>query len=150
MSVIVRDMHTKTIKLICKGADNMIFSRCASAEDVSQNGVYCKKLSEFAKVGLRTLVIGERIITENEFKKWFKSYKQSQEAIVDRRKKLEEAAERIEQNLHVLGVTAIEDRLQDGVDQTIFDLARAVSFVSSSCFSTYLDILTQASACFIS
>ena len=32
--------------------------------------------------------------------------------------------EEIEQNLHLLGATAIEDKLQDGVPDTIYNLAR--------------------------
>ena len=125
MSVIVRDLDTQKIKIICKGADNMILSRCAKSEDVSKNGIYSQKLSSFAKVGLRTLVVGERQISEKEFKAWYSAYTNARASIVDRSTKLAEVAEKIEVNLKVLGVTAIEDRLQDGVDQTIFDLARA-------------------------
>ena len=35
--------------------------------------------------------------------------------------------EEIEQNLHLLGATAIEDKLQDGVPETIFNLAKVWS-----------------------
>ena len=100
-------------------------SRCAKSEDVSDNGVYNKNLSEFAKVGLRTLVVAERTISESEFKNWYTSYEKARKSIVDRGKKLANVAEKIEKDLKILGITAIEDRLQDGVDQTIFDLARA-------------------------
>nr|KAG5693727.1 hypothetical protein BaRGS_002110 [Batillaria attramentaria] len=40
-------------------------------------------------------------------------------------KKLEEAAELIERNLVLLGATAIEDKLQDGVPETIYKMAMA-------------------------
>jgi phospholipid-translocating P-type ATPase (flippase) len=88
MSVIVRDVRTKKIKLICKGADNVILSRCAKSTDVSDNGVYNKNLSEFAKVGLRTLVVAERTISESEFKNWYASYEKARKSIVDRGKKI--------------------------------------------------------------
>lgn len=43
----------------------------------------------------------------------------------DRDEKIEEASNEIEQNLRLLGATAIEDKLQDGVPETIADLKRA-------------------------
>lgn len=43
----------------------------------------------------------------------------------DRDKKLDDVYEEIEQNLVLLGATAIEDKLQDGVPQAIANLAQA-------------------------
>ena len=45
--------------------------------------------------------------------------------IEGRDKELERVAEKLEQNLLLLGATAIEDRLQDGVPEAIADLKRA-------------------------
>ena len=44
-------------------------------------------------------------------------------AMEDREKKLDDVYEEIEQNLTLLGATAIEDKLQDGVPQAIANLA---------------------------
>ena len=45
--------------------------------------------------------------------------------LVDRETRLEEAAELIEKDLFLLGATAIEDKLQVGVPETISDLITA-------------------------
>lgn len=71
-------------------------------------------LKQFAMLGYRTLVFGERYITQEEYEQVHKQY---QEAIqsVDRAKKLNELAISLEEDLTLLGCTAIEDSLQDGV-----------------------------------
>jgi phospholipid-translocating ATPase len=43
----------------------------------------------------------------------------------DRDAKIEAVSDELEQDLRLLGATAIEDRLQDGVPETIADLKRA-------------------------
>ncbi len=43
----------------------------------------------------------------------------------DRDEKVEAVSDEIEQGLRLLGATAIEDRLQDGVPETIADLKEA-------------------------
>jgi hypothetical protein len=43
----------------------------------------------------------------------------------DREGRIEAVADELERNLRLLGATAIEDRLQDGVPETIADLKRA-------------------------
>jgi phospholipid-translocating ATPase len=43
----------------------------------------------------------------------------------DRETKIDQVSEELEQDLRLLGATAIEDRLQDGVPEAIADLKRA-------------------------
>jgi phospholipid-translocating ATPase len=43
----------------------------------------------------------------------------------DRESRIEKVSEELERDLRLLGATAIEDRLQDGVPETIADLKRA-------------------------
>ena len=50
-----------------------------------------------------------------EYKKWKKIYDHAATSMDNRKAKLAEAAEMIETNLTILGATAIEDKLQDGV-----------------------------------
>jgi phospholipid-transporting ATPase len=49
----------------------------------------------------------------------------AKQSLVDRDKKLEEVGEEIEKKLRLLGCTAIEDKLQEGVPQCIATLAAA-------------------------
>jgi phospholipid-translocating ATPase len=43
----------------------------------------------------------------------------------DREARIEEVCDELERDLRLLGATAIEDRLQDGVPETIADLKKA-------------------------
>lgn len=71
-------------------------------------------LKQFSMLGYRTLVFGERYITEEEFRDVEKKYLEAIQS-VDRQKKLNEIALSLEEDLTLLGCTAIEDSLQDGV-----------------------------------
>lgn len=80
---------------------------------------------EFASEGLRTLCIAMREIPEEEYERWSQIYDKAATTLVNRAEELDKAAEMIEQNLFLLGATAIEDRLQDGVPDTIYSLQEA-------------------------
>mmetsp|Transcript_397 Transcript_397/g.539 ORF Transcript_397/g.539 Transcript_397/m.539 type:complete len:933 (+) Transcript_397:61-2859(+) len=82
-------------------------------------------LGDFASEGLRTLVLGIRILSEEEVDDWLTRYKSSAKSIKDREKKLYACALEIEKKLHIVGATAIEDKLQDGVPETIHNLEKA-------------------------
>jgi phospholipid-translocating ATPase len=59
---------------------------------------------------------------EEEYDGWIQKYRDATVAMDDREGKIEAASNEIEQDLRLLGATAIEDRLQDGVPETIEDL----------------------------
>lgn len=82
-------------------------------------------LGEFAREGLRTLVLGMRFLTEEECLQWLAKYNAAATSLKDRESKLNDAAELIETNIHIVGATAIEDKLQDGVAETIAMLGKA-------------------------
>ena len=82
-------------------------------------------LGEFASEGLRTLVLGVRFLTDRQCDKWLKTYSLAATAIKDRDTLLKRAAVEIEKELHIVGATAIEDKLQVGVPDTIATLEKA-------------------------
>ncbi|CAG8487702.1 24445_t:CDS:2, partial [Gigaspora rosea] len=82
-------------------------------------------IQQFATEGLRTLLYGHRYLEEDEYNEWNELYQEASTAIVDRQKKLEQIAEIIERDLEITGATAIEDKLQNGVPETIEKLRRA-------------------------
>jgi hypothetical protein len=57
--------------------------------------------------------------------RWNESYIEAKLSMEDRAAKLETVAELVEKDLVLLGCTAIEDKLQEGVPQTIKTLAEA-------------------------
>uniref|UniRef100_A0A663FGK6 Phospholipid-transporting ATPase n=1 Tax=Aquila chrysaetos chrysaetos TaxID=223781 RepID=A0A663FGK6_AQUCH len=61
----------------------------------------------------------------SEYACWLKSHLEAESSIENREELLFQSALRIERNLHLLGVTGIEDRLQDGVPETIANLRKA-------------------------
>ena len=82
-------------------------------------------LGEFAKEGLRTLVLGMRILSEDECSTWLKVYKDASVSLKNRKELLTTAALQIEKDLHIVGATAIEDKLQVRVPETIATLEKA-------------------------
>ncbi|OAA61827.1 phospholipid-translocating p-type ATPase-like protein [Niveomyces insectorum RCEF 264] len=124
MSAIVR-MPDNQIVLFCKGADSIIYSRLKRGEQAELRKTTAEHLEMFAREGLRTLCIAQRVIPEQEYYDWRKIHDAAATSLEGREEKMEDAAELIEQNLTLLGGTAIEDRLQDGVPDTIALLAEA-------------------------
>ncbi|KAH9523120.1 Phospholipid-transporting ATPase IA [Bulinus truncatus] len=122
MSVIVRTPENK-ILLLCKGADNVIYERLGDNKTYTEETL--SHLEQFASVGLRTLCIAMAEISEQTYQEWSNTFYKASTAIQNREQKLEEAAELIEKDLILLGATAIEDRLQDGVPETIDILSKA-------------------------
>ncbi|EXJ62426.1 phospholipid-translocating ATPase [Cladophialophora yegresii CBS 114405] len=124
MSAIVR-MPDGRIKLFCKGADSMIYSRLARGQQQELRKATAENLEMFAREGLRTLCVAERDLDEDTYRDWNKDHDFAAQALTDREDRLEEVADRIERDLTLLGGTAIEDRLQDGVPDTIALLGQA-------------------------
>eukprot|EP00050_Salpingoeca_kvevrii_P002287 m.190317 g.190317 ORF g.190317 m.190317 type:complete len:1160 (+) comp10581_c0_seq1:297-3776(+) len=122
MSVIVRTPNGR-IKLYCKGADSVIYERLSPRSPFKT--ATSEHLKNFASDGLRTLCLAVAQLSEDQYQEWNKKYYEASTALVDRAQKLDEVAEMIEQNLLLLGATAIEDKLQDGVPETIRSLATA-------------------------
>jgi len=124
MSIIMR-MPDNRILLFCKGADSIIYSRLKANEQQELRKTTAEHLEMFAREGLRTLCIAQREIPEAEYQAWNKEHELAAASIQDRDEKLEEVSDKIEQELTLLGGTAIEDRLQDGVPDSIALLAQA-------------------------
>ena len=80
---------------------------------------------DYATEGLRTLCIACRDIPEAEYKQWVTIYDQAAATIHGRGEALDKAAELIERDMFLLGATAIEDKLQEGVPDTIHTLQMA-------------------------
>ncbi|KAB0391543.1 hypothetical protein E2I00_012898 [Balaenoptera physalus] len=75
--------------------------------------------------GLRTLCVAYADLSESDYAEWLKVYQEASTILKDRAQRLEECYEIIEKNLLLLGATAIEDRLQAGVPETIATLLKA-------------------------
>ncbi|XP_048360248.1 phospholipid-transporting ATPase ID-like isoform X1 [Sphaerodactylus townsendi] len=123
MSVIVRSPKGE-LTLYCKGADTIVYDRlhpsCKSLKEKTT-----EHLEEFAGEGLRTLVVAYKDLDEAYLEGWRQRHHEASTALVERDEKLAQIYEEIEADLVLLGATAIEDKLQDGVPQTIETLTKA-------------------------
>jgi phospholipid-translocating ATPase len=82
-------------------------------------------IDDFATEGLRTLLYSYKFLDEQEYLGWQKVFHDATTSLVDRQEQIEKAGEMIEQGLDLAGATAIEDKLQNGVPETIDKLRRA-------------------------
>ena len=128
--------------LLCKGADTAMLDPEVTASsqtlykesnDMRQDSEFEmaqmlgieSHLGEFASEGLRTLVLGVRFLTDEQCDEWLSEYNAAATAIKGRNEKLTKAAFAIEKDLHIVGATAIEDKLQVNVPDTISQLEKA-------------------------
>ncbi|KAM6316777.1 phospholipid-transporting ATPase VA [Aegotheles albertisi] len=133
MSVVVRHPLTDEINVYTKGADSVIMDLLLPCSSGDPQGKHQKKIQSktqnylnlYAVDGLRTLCIAKRVLSKEEYACWLKSHLEAESSIENREELLFQSALRIEKNLHLLGATGIEDRLQDGVPETIANLRKA-------------------------
>jgi phospholipid-translocating ATPase len=110
--------------LLSKGADSVIIERLKSGQDDFIKTTE-EHLEYFASAGLRTLCLAYKVIPEAEYDEWSHRYHEATVTLEDREDAIEKVSDEMEQGLRLLGATAIEDKLQDGVPETIADLKRA-------------------------
>ncbi|XP_076977406.1 phospholipid-transporting ATPase IK isoform X2 [Tamandua tetradactyla] len=116
MSVLVRTPEG-SICLYTKGADTVIFERLhqrGAAEFTTEEA-----LAAFAEQTLRTLCLAYKEVDRATYEEWSQRHLQASVLLQHRAQALHQVYEEMEQNLQLLGATAIEDRLQDGVPDTI-------------------------------
>ncbi|XP_047398194.1 probable phospholipid-transporting ATPase IM isoform X6 [Sciurus carolinensis] len=123
MSVIVRNPAGQ-IKLYSKGADTILFEKLHPSNE-GLLSLTSDHLSEFAGEGLRTLVIAYRELDDKYFKEWHKMLEDANAATDKRDERITGLYEEIERDLMLLGATAIEDKLQEGVIETVTSLSLA-------------------------
>ncbi|XP_077965720.1 phospholipid-transporting ATPase ID-like isoform X2 [Styela clava] len=124
MSVIVRSPDGQ-ITLFCKGADSVIYERLKADENAEMNDLTSEHLEDFATDGLRTLCLAMKKLDPEVYDVWKIRHQEALTAIDDRDDMLAAVYEEIERDMTLLGATAIEDKLQDGVPETIANLTRA-------------------------
>jgi len=114
MSVVCK--HGGRTLCISKGADNIMEGLLLKQQfDTEQ----ASKLQNFSQQGLRTLVVAWKEIDETSFATWEAGQLQAASSLEDRAEKLAKSAAQLEAKLEFAGITAVEDRLQDGVPAAI-------------------------------
>ena len=121
-SIIVEDNISKRKILYIKGSDRKIFN---SLDEYSLKNIHPKTkqhVDQFAKQGLRTLCYGFKYIKNNDYEKWEKEYIETKYKSMTNKELcgvLDLLINRIESNVVLLGVSALEDKLQNEVEKDI-------------------------------
>ncbi|CAN8061582.1 unnamed protein product [Agarophyton chilense] len=121
MSTILR-CPDGTIRIFSKGADSVMI-RLLKAESAVEDLLSATK--RFSMDGLRTLVYAGRVIPPTEYEEWALKFAEASIALENRLSKKAKVASLIERRLDLYGVTAVEDKLQDKVPETIQFLREA-------------------------
>ncbi|MCO5605924.1 hypothetical protein L7F22_060110 [Adiantum nelumboides] len=136
MSVVIR-CPDRSIKVLLKGADTTVldlvtkhtlFTATSAAERRSANVLSStiSHLDEYARAGLRTLVVAFKDLSEADFYVWESQLSNASTALGNHRVVLlRKVAESLERDFTLLGATGVEDKLQDGVPETIAALRAA-------------------------
>ncbi|NXO69600.1 AT8B2 ATPase, partial [Phainopepla nitens] len=123
MSVIVRSPEGR-IRLYCKGADTILLERLHPLNQ-DLTSITTDHLNEYAGEGLRTLVLAYRDLEESYYKDWSQRLHQVGNVPEAREDHLARLYDEVEHDMMLLGATAIEDKLQQGVPETIAILTLA-------------------------
>eukprot|EP00744_Colponema_vietnamica_P009664 GILI01013723.1.p1 GENE.GILI01013723.1~~GILI01013723.1.p1 ORF type:complete len:809 (+),score=150.53 GILI01013723.1:263-2428(+) len=122
MSVVLRE-RDGTIRMYTKGADSGVMARLRAPKNdrERQHRANAQEfLDECANTGLRTLACGQRIFSPEEYRIWKAKWDDACLTTTnDRDSKVHVAALEGENGMEFVGCTAIEDRLQDEVPETI-------------------------------
>lgn len=108
MSVIVRTPDNK-IMVVCKGADSIIEKRLRPGQSCLEPTKAF--LEDYAKEGLRTLLIAYKYVDEAFYQNWNKKYQAALILTKGKEKTINNLSEEIELNFELIGSTAIEDCL---------------------------------------
>ncbi|XP_028932410.1 phospholipid-transporting ATPase VD [Ornithorhynchus anatinus] len=134
MSVVVRHPLSDHVVVYTKGADStimdLLLSACDAGDGPGQQQMAVREqtqrhLDDYARRGLRTLCLAKKVLSDAEYAQWLERHSVAETSIEEREQLLLESAVRLEKGLTLLGATGIEDRLQEGVPETIEALRRA-------------------------
>lgn len=114
MGIIVRDLTTGEITFYEKGADVVM------AKIVQYNDWLEEECGNMAREGLRTLVVARKRLSEELYQEFESRYHVAKTSIADRTSAMNTVVNQVlEHDLELLGLTGVEDKLQDGVKSTL-------------------------------
>lgn len=120
MGIVVRDTQSGEIMFLQKGADVVM------ARIVQRNDWLEEETGNMAREGLRTLVVGRKKLSSNLYQEFAAAYHNASIQVEARNEAMSDVvAKYLEHDLELLGLTGVEDKLQDGVKGTLEVLRNA-------------------------
>ena len=124
MSIIIKD-KSRNIIMYIKGADSEIKKRLSSNSNKKYLNYSVKFTDYFSSQGFRTLFIGYKTISDKEYLDFATKLKKAELNLEKKDILVNQVYDEFEHNFNLLGVTIVEDKLQDKVPETIRDLRYA-------------------------
>lgn len=121
MGILLRNKTHGHIIFYLKGAENVI-EKFVKDE---YKGYIRENAENLACVGLRTLVLTQKLIPEKAYLEWNKRYHEAMTSMENRKENVQNVISELECDMDFLCVTGVEDLLQDDVEQTIENLRNA-------------------------
>ena len=123
MGIILRNKQDNDqILFFAKGAESVMKSKL----DQSEVDWMDEEVENLAREGLRTLVFGKKVLTEDIYKEFCERYHSASVAMTNNRQELMESIrERLEQDMELIGISGVEDKLQQNVQSTLETLRNA-------------------------
>jgi phospholipid-translocating ATPase len=118
-------VHTRALGVPGYEEASAVFHSPAVTDEAHVFSQCFRHLDEFATEGLRTLLFAQKVIPQAEHDTWKELFQDATTSLTNRQERIEAAADVIEQGFSLLGASAIEDKLQKGVPETIGKLRRA-------------------------
>lgn len=114
MAVLVFDRTKEDYWYMQKGADTVM------AKIVQNNDWLDEEISNMAREGLRTLVIGRKKLSKKTYELFCKKYKDASLSMLNRDEAMDDVVKKyLEYDLELLGLTGVEDKLQRDVKSSI-------------------------------
>jgi phospholipid-translocating ATPase len=119
MSIICETPDGEIIQYI-KGADSTIEKLLNENNKKSNELVKTKEyLKKYSTYGLRTLMLAYKVLSRDEYDEWNNKYENVKKSPSYKEEDILKLYDEIERDFNVLGSTAIEDQLQDNVNDVI-------------------------------
>ena len=121
MGIILKNKRHGHIIYYLKGAENVMMNYVKN----EYIGYIKENAENLAVKGLRTLVLTQKLMSQEEFDRWNIEYNDAITSMDNRKQRIAQAVSKLENNMDFLCVTGVEDLLQDDVHTTIDNLRHA-------------------------
>lgn len=120
MGIILQETATGEILFLQKGADSIMMKIVIPSDWLEE------ECANMAREGLRTLVIGRKVLSQEFYQEFRYQFDAAKVSIVDRSECMQKVVSAyLERDLELLGLTGVEDQLQHNVKLTLEILRNA-------------------------
>lgn len=120
MGIIVQNDSSGRIWFVMKGAENVMSTKLNHPSDWLD-----EEVENLARVGLRTLVVAMKELSQEEYDVFARKYHSARTLIQNRDEEINSVVWGLEDGVELVGLTGVEDKLQEGVKEVLETLRNA-------------------------